>query len=86
VNIGYLLQLLSQVPREKLKTDSGLKEVLRTVAKKSGKQLSEADLDRYVSQFRSMVRTETPSSLMQKLNRKGVRSSELDKLRNKFKK
>lgn len=86
MNIGYLLQLLSQVPREKLKTDSGLKEVLRTVAKKSGKQLSEADLDRYVSQFRSMVRTETPSSLMQKLNRKGVRSSELDKLRNKFKK
>jgi len=86
VDIGKLMQAIKAIPKDKMKSDSGLKEVLRELAKKNGKRVSDQDLDRYVSQFRKMQRTESVGSLLDKLSKKGVKASDLHSLKRRLKK
>ncbi|HZG14400.1 MAG TPA: hypothetical protein VE710_05190 [Candidatus Bathyarchaeia archaeon] len=86
MDINKLLGVVKSVPKDKLKSDSGLKEVIRELAKKSGKNLSDSELNGYVSQFRKMQRTESVSSLIDKLSKKGVSQGDLSAIKKKFKK
>jgi hypothetical protein len=86
VDIGKLLGIVKSIPKDKLKTDAGLKEVIRELGKKSGKKFSDQELNSYVSQFRKMAKTENVGSLMNKLAQKGVNPNDLGALKKKFKK
>lgn len=86
MDINKLLGVVKSVPKDKLKSDSGLKEVIRELAKKSGKNLSDSELNGYVSQFRRMQRTESVGSLLDKLSKKGVGQGDLSAIKKKFKK
>jgi hypothetical protein len=86
VDISKLLGAINSIPREKLRTDSGLKEVIRELAKKGGKKLSDKELDGYVAQFRSMQKTESAGSLLNKLAKKGVNPNDLSAIKKKFRK
>nr|WP_239565516.1 hypothetical protein [Brevibacillus fulvus] len=75
------MSILSSVPKEKLRSDSGLKEVFRDLGRKSGKHFSEQELNEFVARFRSMSRTESVGSLMNKLAKKGVKADDINQLR-----
>lgn len=85
VDLGKLMSIISSIPKEKLRSDAGLKEVFRDMGKKAGKNFTDQELNNFVSRFRSMYRTESPGSLMNKLSKKGINSSDLSQLRNRFK-
>ncbi|UFJ40924.1 hypothetical protein LOK74_23550 [Brevibacillus humidisoli] len=84
MDIEKWAKIAKSIPREKLKSDEGLREVIRELAKKAGKNVNDRQLDQYVAKFRTMSRTETASSLMNKLSQKGVRKQELDKIKKRF--
>ncbi|NGQ96005.1 hypothetical protein G3578_12640 [Brevibacillus sp. SYP-B805] len=86
MDIGKLLNAAKSIPKEKLKTDAGLKEVIRDLAKKGGKNLSDKELDGYLAQFRRMQRTESVGSMLDKLAKKGVNPDDLSAIKKKFKK
>lgn len=86
MDINKLLNVVKSVPKDKLKSDTGLKDVIRDLAKKSGKNLSDSELNSYVSQFRKMQRTESVGSLLDKLSKKGVKQGDLSAIKKKFKK
>jgi hypothetical protein len=86
MDIAKLLGLIHSIPKEKLKTDSGLKEVFRELGKQTGKSFTEQELNSYVSQFRQMARTESKSSLLSKLAQQGVNPNDLNSIKNRFKK
>jgi RecB family exonuclease len=86
VDFLKLMGLFKSIPKEKLKTDSGLKEVFRELGKKTGKSFTEQELNSYVTQFRKMARTESKSSLLNKLAQQGVNPSDLNSIKNRFKK
>ncbi|USG66323.1 hypothetical protein NDK47_03035 [Brevibacillus ruminantium] len=86
MDIGKLLSIVGSIPKDKLKTDSGIKEVIREVGKKSGKNFTEQELNGYVAQFRKMARNENVGSLMNKLSKKGVSANDLNAIKRKFKK
>lgn len=86
MDIGKLIGIIGSIPKEKLKTDAGLKEVIREIGKKTGKSFTEQELNGYVAQFRSMARTENVNSLMSKLARKGVKKDDLNSIKRRFKK
>ncbi|WNC15324.1 hypothetical protein [Brevibacillus brevis] len=85
MDIGKLLSLVKSIPKDKLKSDAGLKEVIRDLGKKMGKNFTEQELNSYVAQFRTMARTENVGSLMNKLSKKGVDMKDLNNLKKRFK-
>ncbi|MFD2369593.1 hypothetical protein ACFSO0_06410 [Brevibacillus sp. GCM10020057] len=85
MDLGKLLNFVRSIPKEKLKTDAGLKEVIRDLGKKSGKNFTEQELNNYVAQFRTMARTENVGSLISKLSKKGFDAKELNNLKKRFK-
>ena len=85
MDIGKLLSFVRSIPKEKLKTDAGLKEVIRDLGRRSGKNFTDQELNRYVAQFRSMYRNENVGSLLSKLSRNGIDAKELDKIKRRFK-
>lgn len=86
VDISKLFATINSIPKEKLRSDSGLKEVFRDIGKKAGKNFTDQELNNFVSRFRNMYRTESAGSMMSRLAKKGVNSSELKNLKNGFKK
>lgn len=84
MDIGKLINIVRSIPKEKLKTDAGLKEVIRDLGRRSGKNFTDQELNKYVAQFRSMYRTEDVGSLLNKLSRSGVGAKELDKIKKRF--
>ncbi|MFY0544528.1 hypothetical protein [Brevibacillus sp. H7] len=85
MDIGRLIGIVKSIPKEKLKTDSGLKEVIRELGKKTGKSFSDQELNSYVSKFRQMSKTENANSLMGKLARKGIKREDLNSIRKRLK-
>jgi uncharacterized protein YpuA (DUF1002 family) len=84
VDIGKLLNLVKSIPKEKLKTDEGLKEVIRELGRKTGKSFTDQELNQYVAQFRRMARTEDVNSLMNKLAQKGVKADDLNNIKKRL--
>jgi len=85
VDIGKLLSFVRSIPKEKLKTDAGLREVIRELGRRTGKNFTDQELNRYVAQFRSMYRNENVGSLLNKLSRSGFDTKELEKIKKRFK-
>jgi len=85
VDLGKLLSMIRSIPKEKLKTDAGLKEVIRDLGKKSGKNFTDQELNRYVAQFRTMYKNEDVGSLLNKLAKKGITPNDLQAFKKKFK-
>jgi hypothetical protein len=86
VDIDKLIGIAKSIPKDKLKTESGVRQVIRDLGKRMGKSFSDKELDGYVSKFRRMAKTENVNSLMNKLSKKGVNKSQLDKIKNRLKK
>jgi uncharacterized protein YpuA (DUF1002 family) len=86
MDLGKLLGLVRSIPKEKLKTDAGIKEVIRELGKKTGKNFSDQELNNYVAKFRQMARTEDVNSLMGKLAKKGVKLDDINEIKKRFKK
>ena len=68
-----------------MQADAGLKEVIRDMGKKVGKNFSDKELNSYVAQFRQMSKTESVGSLMNKLSKKGINTKDLNNLKKRFK-
>jgi len=85
VDLGKLLSFVRSIPKDKLKTDAGLKEVIRDLGRQSGKNFTDQELNRYVAQFRSMYKNEDVGSLMNKLAKKGIDPNELQAFKKRFK-
>lgn len=85
MDIGKLLSIVKSIPKDKLKTDAGLKDVIRELGKKTGKNFSEQELNGYVAQFRSMSKTENVNSLLNKLSKKGLDAKDLNDIKKRFK-
>jgi len=85
MDLGKLLSFVRSIPKDKLKTDAGLREVIRDLGKKTGKNFTEQELNSYVAQFRSMARTENVGSLINKLSKKGFDAKDLNNLKKRFK-
>ncbi|QRG68137.1 hypothetical protein [Brevibacillus choshinensis] len=85
MDIGKLLSIVKSIPKDKLKTDAGIREVIRDLGKKTGKNFTEQELNSYVAQFRSMMRTENVGSLINKLSKKGFDAKDLNNLKKRFK-
>lgn len=86
MDIRKILSIANSIPRDKLKTDAGLKEVIREVGKKTGKSFTEAELNEYVGKFKSMARNENAGSLLNKLSKQGMSSNDIKEIKNRFKK
>ncbi|UED74632.1 hypothetical protein [Brevibacillus sp. DP1.3A] len=84
MDIGSLLNIVKSIPKEKLRTDAGIKEVIREMARKSGKKLTEQEVNSYAAQFRQMQKTENVGSLLNKLSKKGVTAKDLDNIKKRF--
>lgn len=85
MDIGKLLSIVKSIPKDKLKTDAGIKEVIRDLGKKTGKKFTEQELNAYVAQFRTMMRTENVGSLMNKLSKKGFDANDLNNIKKRLK-
>ncbi len=86
MDISKWLSIVKSIPKEKLRTDAGLREVFRDISQRAGKKLSDKELDNYVAQFRRMARTETPNSLLDKLEKRGVNKNEINHIKKRLKK
>lgn len=84
MDINKWINVVKNIPKDKIKSDEGLKQVFRDIGKRMGKSFSEAELNQFVAQFRRFSRTETPGSLMNKLNRKGVSKDALNAIKRRF--
>lgn len=85
MDLGKLMSFIRTIPKDKLKTDAGLKEVIRDLGKKSGKNFTDQELNRYVAQFRSMYKNENVGSLLDQLSKKGISSKDLENIKKRFK-
>lgn len=85
MDLGKLLSIVRSIPKDKLKTDAGLKDVIREMGKKVGKNFTDKELNGYVAQFRQMSKTENVGSLMNKLSKKGIDTKDLNNLKKRFK-
>ena len=54
------------------------------MAKKSGKKLTEQEVNSYAAQFRQMQKTENVGSLLNKLSKKGVTAKDLENIKKRF--
>lgn len=86
MDLNKWFHMVNSMPKEKLKSDSGLKEVFREIGKKAGKNFTDQQLNAFVSQFRRMSRTESMGSLMDKLAKKGVSQNDLSQFKKRFNK
>lgn len=85
MDIRKLISIANSIPKEKLKTDAGLREVIKELGKKTGHSFSSSELDSYVSKFRSMARNENTGSLLNQLAKKGISQSEINEIKKRLK-
>ncbi|WP_019123935.1 hypothetical protein [Brevibacillus massiliensis] len=86
MDIDQLLKIVKSVPKEKLRTDAGLKDLLREIGQKSGKAFTDQQLNDYVARFRKMARTEDAESMIDKLTQRGIKPSVLNRIKKGFRK
>ncbi|MBO8164031.1 MAG: stage VI sporulation protein F [Brevibacillus sp.] len=86
MDLDKWIEIIRSVPKEKLKSDEGLRDVIRQIARNAGKNVSEQQLNQYVAQFRSMARTGSVGSLMNRLSQKGIKPQELEKIKKRLRK
>ncbi len=85
MDIRKLLSIANSIPKDKLKTDSGLREVIREIGRKTGQSLSEKQVDEYVSKFRSMAKNESASSLLNQLTKRGISPNDINEIKKRLK-
>ncbi|MET3291682.1 UNVERIFIED_CONTAM: uncharacterized protein YpuA (DUF1002 family) [Brevibacillus sp. OAP136] len=86
MDINKWMNIAKGISKDKLQTDSGLKEVIRDLGKKAGKSLSDDDVNKYASMFRKMAKTEDVGSLLGKLQKKGVKSDDIKSIKRRLNK
>ncbi len=85
MDLNKWLNIIKSIPKDKLKTDEGLKQVFRELGQKGGKKFTEQELNNYVAQFRKMSKTENMGSLLNKLTKKGVDPKDINDIKKRFK-
>lgn len=78
---GKILKMAATVDKNKLKTESGIREVIKDLGRRSGKDLSKKDLDNYTEQVKKLMQKKDVGAMLDQLKKKGLDQSDLDKIR-----
>jgi uncharacterized protein YpuA (DUF1002 family) len=86
VDYSKWINYAKSIPKEKLKSETGLRDVIRDIGKRVGKNLSEEQVKKLAAQFRQMSKTENTKSVLDKLSRRGMNKTDLDSIKRQIKK
>lgn len=86
MDINKWMNIAKSIPQDKLRSESGIKEVIRDLGRKAGKSLSDEDVNKYAAMFRKMSKTEDVGSLLGMLQKKGVKSDEIQSIKKRLRK
>ncbi len=78
---GKILKMAATVDKNKLKTESGIRDVIKDLASRSGKDLSKRDLDNYTEQVKKFMQKKDVGSMLDQLKKKGLDQSDIDKIK-----
>ncbi|WP_232699906.1 stage VI sporulation protein F [Brevibacillus daliensis] len=86
MDLAKLLRLAQGVNKEKLKSDEGIRDVIKDLARKTGKEMTRKDLDNYVAQVKKVMKQKDIGGMLDQLKRKGFDKNDLDTIRRNLKK
>ncbi|HJV47598.1 MAG TPA: hypothetical protein VJ824_17905 [Bacillota bacterium] len=86
MDIGSIINLVKKMPKDKWDDDNTIKKVIQTALDQSGKAYTEADLTKYLRQFKRIAKSKSPLPLISMLLRHGITKSQIDDIKSKFKK
>jgi hypothetical protein len=84
MNINAIIEIVKKIPKDKWNDEKTIKKALKAAGKAHGKTFSEAELNKYVQQFRSFSKGGGSLSLLSMLLKSGVNMEQIHDIKKKM--
>ncbi|WCN39542.1 hypothetical protein [Aneurinibacillus uraniidurans] len=84
MDINRIINIVKAIPKNKLHDDKTIRKAIQEAGKAAGKTFSDAELNKYVRQFRGFAKGGSSLSLLSMLLKSGVTKSQIDDIKKKM--
>lgn len=84
MDINSIIQIVKEIPKDKWNDDKTIKKAIQKARRTSGKNFSEAELNKYVQQFRSYAKGGSSLSLLSIFLKNGIEKNQIGEIRRKM--
>ncbi|AMA71812.1 MULTISPECIES: hypothetical protein [Aneurinibacillus] len=84
MNINAIIEIVKKIPKDKWNDEKTIKKAIKAAGKVHGKTFSEAELNKYVQQFRSFSKGGGSLSLLSMLLKSGVNMEQINDIKKKM--
>ncbi|WCK52519.1 hypothetical protein PP175_13795 [Aneurinibacillus sp. Ricciae_BoGa-3] len=84
MDINTIIQIVKEIPLDKLNDEKTIKKAIQAAGKANGKTFSDAELNKYVQQFKGFSSGGSPLSLIAKLLQSGITMGQVDEIKKKM--
>jgi hypothetical protein len=84
MNINTIIEIVKKIPKDKWNDEKTIKKAIQAAGKAHGKTFSEAELNKYVQQFRGFSKGGGSLSLLSMLLKSGVTMEKINDIKKKM--
>ncbi|WP_047154178.1 hypothetical protein [Aneurinibacillus tyrosinisolvens] len=84
MDVNTIIKIVKGIPKDKWNDEKTIRKAIKEAGKAHGKTFSEAELSKYVQQFRSFSKGGGILSLMSKLLQSGITKGQIDEIKRKM--
>ncbi|WCK56313.1 hypothetical protein PP175_10570 [Aneurinibacillus sp. Ricciae_BoGa-3] len=84
MDINTIIKIVKEIPLDKLNDEKTIKKAIKAAGKANGKTFSDAELNKYVQQFKGFSNGGSALSLIAKLLQSGITMGQVDEIKKKM--
>jgi hypothetical protein len=84
MDINTIIKIVKDIPKDKWNDEKTIKKAIQAAGKAHGKTFSEAELNKYVQQFKGFSKGGGFVSLLSKLLTSGITKGQIDEIKKKM--
>jgi uncharacterized protein YpuA (DUF1002 family) len=84
MDVNTIINIVKKIPKDKWNDEKTIKKVIQDAGKAHGKTFSDAELNKYVQQFRSLSKGGGFLSLIPMLLKSGITKGKIDEIKKKM--
>lgn len=84
MELDLIINLIKNLPDDKLHDDESIKNVFQLVAKETGKSYNEQELNQLLQMFRQLLQEDSQSNMISMLIKGGIGKNQVDTIKEKL--
>ncbi|ERI10346.1 hypothetical protein [Aneurinibacillus aneurinilyticus] len=84
MDINAIIKIVKDIPKDKWTDEKTIKATLKKAGKTSGKNFTEAELNKYAQQFKQLAASRSPLTLISMLLKSGISMEQINEIQKKM--